>query len=96
MSKRFEWDPAKAAENEQKHDVTFDEARTVFTDPLAGIGSDPDHSSKGDERELIAGFSHQSRLLLVSFVELGEVVRIISARPLTRSERKLYEEEKFP
>jgi uncharacterized DUF497 family protein len=96
MTKRFEWDPIKAVLNERKHGVAFDEARTVFTYPLAGIGPDPDHSSKDEERELIAGYSHQSRLLLVSFVERGEVVRIISARLLTRYERRLYEEEKFP
>ena len=96
MTKRFEWDRAKAARNAQKHGVTFDEARTVFADPLAGIGPDPDHSSKAEDRELIAGQSSRSRLLLVSFVEHGDMVRIISARPLTRYERRLYEEEKFP
>jgi uncharacterized DUF497 family protein len=96
MTKRFEWDQAKAARNARKHAVTFDEARTVFADDLAGIGPDPDHSSDKEDRELIAGLSNQSRLLLVSFLERGEVVRIISARLLTRYERRLYEEEKFP
>lgn len=96
MTKRFEWNQAKAVHNEQKHGVSFDEARTVFVDDLAGIGPDPDHSSRDEARELIAGLSHRSRLLLVSFVELGDVVRIMSARLLTRYERRLYEEEKFP
>jgi uncharacterized DUF497 family protein len=96
MTRRFEWNQAKAAYNAQKHGVTFEEARTVFADDFAGIGPDPDHSSKAEERELIAGHSNRFRLLLVSFVERGEAVRIISARLLTRHERKLYEEEKFP
>jgi uncharacterized DUF497 family protein len=95
MIKRFEWDEAKAAQNAQKHGVTFDEARTVFADPLAGIGPDPDHSSRAEDRELIAGQSSQSRLLPVSFIEHGDVVRIISARPLTRNERRFYEGKKF-
>ena len=96
MTKRFDWDQAKEARNAQKHGVTFGEARTVFADDLAGLAPDPDHSSPGEQRELIAGQSSRSRLLLVSFVEHGEVVKIISARLLTRFERRLYEEEKFP
>src|SRR4051794_23864640 len=96
MTRRFEWNRVKAAWNARKHGVTFDEARTVFGDDLAGIGPDPDHSSEAEDRELIAGLSSRSRLLLVSFVERGDVVRIISARPLTRYERRLYEEKKFP
>ena len=96
MTKRFEWDHAKATQNVPKHGVTFEEALTVFADRLAGIGADPDHSSAAEEREIIAGQSSRSRLLLVSFTEHGDVVRIISARPLTRAERRLYEEEKFP
>ena len=74
----------------------IDEARTVFADDLAGIGPDPDHSSLDEARELIAGQSSRSRFLLVSFVEYGDVVRIISARLLTRFERRLYEEESSP
>jgi uncharacterized DUF497 family protein len=96
MTKRFEWDQVKAAHNARKHGVTFDEARTVFADDLAGIAPDPDHASEKEDRELIAGLSSQSRLLLVSFLEHNDVVRIISARLLTRYERRLYEEEKFP
>ena len=95
-AKRFEWDTAKAAQNALKHGVTFEEARTVFSDGLAGIAADPDHSSIDECRELIAGQSDRCRLLLVSFLERGDVVRIISARLLTRRERRLYEEEKFP
>ena len=56
----------------------------------------PINTSEKEDRELIAGLSNQSRLLLVSFLEHGDVVRIISARLLTRFERRLYEEEKFP
>jgi len=57
MTKRFEWDQVKADHNARKHGVTFDEARTVFADGLAGIGPDPDHASENEERELIAGLS---------------------------------------
>jgi uncharacterized DUF497 family protein len=96
MTKHFEWDQVKATRNARKHGVTFDEARTVFADGLAGIGPDPDHASEKEDRELIAGLSNRSRLLLVSFLEHGDFVRIISARLLTRYERRLYEEEKFP
>lgn len=96
MTKHFEWDRVKAARNAQKHGVTFDEALTVFGDGLAGIGPDPDHASEKEDRELISGQSSRSRLMLVSFIEHGDVVRIISARLLTRYERRLYEEEKFP
>jgi hypothetical protein len=88
----FEWDPAKADANVAKHGVTFEEALTVFMDPLARIHGDPDHS-EGEAREIIVGHSIQQRLLLVSFVERGEKVRLISARLATTRERKAYEEK---
>jgi uncharacterized DUF497 family protein len=89
---RFEWDPTKAENNIQKHDVSFDEAVTVFKDPLAFIFDDEAHSEE-EHREIIIGMSALRRMLLVCFVErLQDIVRIISARPATRQEIKDYEE----
>jgi uncharacterized DUF497 family protein len=89
---RFEWDPVKAASNIRKHGVSFDEAVTVFKDPLAFIFDDITHS-EGEHREIIIGISTLRRMILVCFVErVEDVVRIISARPATRQERKDYEE----
>ncbi|MGH9892916.1 MAG: BrnT family toxin [bacterium] len=86
----FEWDSEKAASNLAKHCVSFEEALTVFADPLAAIHDDPDHS-EDEERELIVGHSTAARLLIVSFTELPNSVRIISAREVTRRERRDYE-----
>ena len=92
MSVRFEWDDGKAKANVKKHKVTFDEASTVFADPLAKIFDDSEHSAE-ELREIIIGHSAENRLLLVSFTERGrDLVRIISARVATRNERKAYEE----
>jgi uncharacterized DUF497 family protein len=88
----FEWDPAKAVANLAKHGVTFEEALTVFMDPVARIHSDPDHS-EAEAREIIVGNSIHQRLPLVSFVERGEKVRLISARVSTKKERRDYEEK---
>jgi uncharacterized DUF497 family protein len=88
----FEWDPAKAVANLAKHGVTFEESLTVFMDPVAGIHGDPDHS-EAERREIIVGHSIHQRLLLVSFVERGEKVRLISARLATKRERRDYEEK---
>jgi uncharacterized DUF497 family protein len=88
----FQWDPNKAAGNLRKHGVSLEEAATAFGDPLSAIVSDPDHSTQKD-RYLMIARSAQLRLLIVSFVERGDRIRIISARRLTRSERKAYEEE---
>jgi uncharacterized DUF497 family protein len=94
MSVRFEWDDDKARANLKKHKVSFDEASTVFGDPLAKIFSDDEHSSE-EVREIIVGHSILERLVLVSFTERGRnAVRIISARIATRNERKSYEESK--
>lgn len=87
----FEWDARKAAANRRKHGVSFDEAATVFADPHAGIKPDPDHSDQED-RELILGMSASGRVLVVSFVERGLAIRIISSRLGTRKERHAYEE----
>lgn len=92
----FEWDSEKASSNVTKHGVTFDEASTVFADPLAVIFDDDDHS-QDELREIIIGHSMLGRLLLVSFTERDKmVVRIISARKATRRERKNHEEATRP
>src|ERR1043165_5828710 len=89
---RLEWDPDKAVSNILKHGVSFDEAVTVFKDPLALIFDDIAHSQQ-EHREIIIGLSALRKMLLVCFVERVEnTVRIISARPATRQEIKDYEE----
>lgn len=84
----FEWDQNKAQSNREKHDVKFEEAAEVFFDPFYQTG---DASSNNEKREFIIRYSSYYRLLLVVFVERGQRNRIISARPTTRAERKLYE-----
>jgi uncharacterized DUF497 family protein len=91
MTPEFEWDAQKATENLKSHGVAFDEALTVFADPLANIFDDPDHSS-AERRELIIGHSMTERLLIVSFTERDRRVRIISARQATARERRDYEQ----
>jgi uncharacterized protein len=91
MTPSFEWDKAKAAANEKKHSVDFEEAATVFADSLAAIFPDPDHSND-ETREIIVGHSDRNRLLVVSFTERGDAIRIISARAATKRERKKYED----
>ena len=88
---QFEWDPVKAAENLAKHGVSFEEAATVFRDTLSATGRDPDHSVD-EERFVIFGVSTSARLLVVAHTERGDTIRIISARPATPDERKIYEE----
>ena len=91
MSLRFEWDPKKAEANLAKHQVSFEEALEVFADPLARIFPDDEHSA--DElREIIIGHTERLQLILISFIETDDWVRIISARKATRRERKDYEE----
>lgn len=88
---KFSWDPRKADGNLRKHGVAFDEAITVFSDPLALIFDDREHS-EDEHREIIIGYSALSRLLLVCFVERNEdTIRIISARRATKDEVKDYE-----
>jgi len=91
MITRFTWDPTKAASNPRKHGVSFEEALTVFGDPLARIHDDPFHSDR-EGREIIVGHSTRGRLLLVHFTERPGVIRLISARRATRHERQDYEE----
>lgn len=88
---KFEWDPQKAAANLVKHKVSFEEAATVFGDPLGGIVADPRHST-GEQRFALLGLSQDRRLLAVMYAERGGVIRIISARRATRRERRDYEE----
>jgi len=87
----FEWDLTKAITNRQKHGVSFEEAATVFADPLATIFSDPDHS-EDETRELIVGYSDRGRLLIVSFTERPPNLRIISARVATPNERRIHQD----
>jgi uncharacterized DUF497 family protein len=88
---RFEWDRVKAARNLVKHGVSFEEAATVFRDPLSVTGADPDHSFD-EERFITFGVSTSGRLLVVATIERGDTIRIISARPVTAGERAIYEE----
>jgi uncharacterized DUF497 family protein len=87
---QFEWNENKAASNLLKHKVSFEEAKTVFDDPFYVDFYDPDHAD--EERYLIVGLSRQGRLLIVSYIERGNSIRLISARQVTRSEREAYEE----
>jgi uncharacterized DUF497 family protein len=86
----FEWDEQKNHTNWQKHGVSFEEATTVFGDPLSVTIDDPIHSTSED-RFVIIGMSAHRRLLVVIFTERGNHIRIISARDATRRERRNYE-----
>ena len=88
---QFTWDPAKAAANLRKHGVAFEDASTVFRNPLAKVMPDPTHSGQ-EQRWLILGHSAGERLLLVVFTETEERIRIISARDASARERREYEE----
>ena len=91
MGLSFEWDDRKAEANVQKHRVSFEEASTVFADPLALTIFDPLHS-EGEDRYVTLGRSQRQRLLVVVFTDRDDRIRIISARVATRRERKDYEE----
>jgi uncharacterized protein len=88
----FEWHDVKAEKNVRKHGVSFDEAATVFEDPLSISDSDPLHSDD-ETRYVLVGLSNENRLLVVGYAMRGERIRIISSRPATALERKHYEEE---
>ena len=94
MDTEFEWDEDKARTNEQKHGISFDEASTVFGDPVAAIFEDPDHSDE-EPREIIVGYSSRSRVLIVSFTHREPAIRIISARRATAHERDKHERSLF-
>ena len=87
---QFEWDREKAKKNLRKHKVSFDEAMTVFYDPLSATFDDPDHPV-GEQRYITIGYSSRSRLLVVSYAETEKTIRIISARSATAHERKRHE-----
>ena len=86
----FEWDNQKAHSSEQKHGISFDEASTVFADPLSLTIHDPLHS-KDEERFILIGISYKNRTLIVVHTERGDNIRIISARKATKKERSYYE-----
>ena len=87
----FEWDNKKAEGNAGKHDVTFQEAASIFGDPLAVTFTDPDHSFN-EERYITFGPSLKQRLIVISHTEPGGRTRIISVRPMDSRERKIYED----
>ena len=87
----FGWDDLKADLNLKKHNVTFEEATSVFDDPLAKVTEDELHSNN-ELRETLVGYSLFSRLLVVAYTERNHVIRIISAREATKTERVDYEE----
>jgi len=89
---QFGWDQNKAATNNGKHGVSFEEAATVFGDPLSTTYPDPNHSVT-EQRFIIIGLSERGRMLVVAHSDDGDLVRIISAREATAGERKAYEED---
>ena len=89
MALELEWDPDKAEANLRKHGVAFDEAASVFGDPLGRLVEDPEHS-RDEERLVLFGRSSAGRLLAVMHTERGVAVRLISAREMTPRERRQY------
>lgn len=89
---KFDWDAPKSTANLRKHGVSFEEAATVFGDPLAITFPDPDHSVR-EARFITIGQSLQDLLLVVAHIERGRTIRIISARKATRHERTIYEQD---
>ena len=87
----LEWDEEKNAANVQKHGVSFEEASTVFGDPLSDTFDDPDHSAE-EYRFITTGRSEKGRVVIVAHTDRDDRIRIISARELTRQERRSYEE----
>ncbi len=88
---KIEWDPKKAKANLSKHGVSFEEAASALSDPMAATAADPDHSLD-EERYITFGVSGRDRLLVVAHTEEGETIRIISARAASKGEREFYEE----
>ena len=88
---QFEWDAARAVSSVRRHGVNFDEASKVFADGLSATGRDLEHSH-AEARFVTFGLSSKGRVLAVSHTDHGGVVRIISARPATRKEKRIYEE----
>jgi uncharacterized DUF497 family protein len=92
MSLTFSWDSSKASQNARKHGVSFEEASTVFGDPLSITVHDPDHSVD-EQRFVTIGTSFRSRTLVVVHADEGDRIRLVSARPATKREKRAYEEE---
>jgi hypothetical protein len=90
----FEWHREKAIENLRKHNVSFEEAKTVFDDPFSVTIADPEHSTDED-RYIDIGLSAKGQMLVVIYTERGSNIRIISCRKATNVERRTYEQEKF-
>ena len=90
----LEWDRQKAGSNLRKHHVSFEEAATALSDPLAATGPDPDHSDV-DWRYITFGVSERGRLLVVAHTERDDVIRIISARLASKREHRIYEEREI-
>lgn len=88
---KIDWDPKKAKSNLKKHGISFEEASTALSDPMAATGADPDHSITED-RYVTFGISEKRRLIVVSHTETDDSIRIISARQATKGEHKIYEE----
>ncbi|MEO8436730.1 MAG: BrnT family toxin [Pyrinomonadaceae bacterium] len=88
----YEWDPKKAKQNLGKHGVSFEDAATVFLDPLAVTYPDPNHSGN-EVREITIGHSAKQGVIFLSHTQRGDRTRIIGARRATRKERKQYEED---
>lgn len=91
MKALVEWDPAKARSNRRKHDITFEEAATMFNDPFSATIPDPLHSD-AEKRYVIIGRSLRQRILVVIHTDRGSRIRIISARIANVHERRTYEE----
>jgi uncharacterized protein len=87
----FEWDESKADANRRKHQISFEEAKTIFSDPLSLTIADPLHS-QDEERYVDVGLSSQGRLLAVVYTERRTMIRLISCRRATQEERRAYEE----
>ena len=94
MNLTFEWDEEKAEENLRKHKVSFDDAKTIFNDPLSITIADPQHSND-EHRYIEIGCSSNGQILVVSYTERRANIRIISCRRATKMERKAYEEDKL-
>lgn len=89
MALQFEWDSRKARVNKRKHGITFEEASTIFDDPLSITIHDPAHSV-GEDRFITIGTSANDRFIVVVHTERGDTIRIISARNATRNEKRQY------
>lgn len=87
----YEWDAEKARGNLRKHGISFEDAATVFLDPMALTFPDP-VQSRSEDREITIGHSSRQHVVFVSHCQRANRVRIISARKATRGERKQYEE----